>query len=368
TFEKAIIDVGQAFADGQVYVALSRLRSLDGLILRAPINPGAVSTNKTIVEFSEKNNQPHTLPTVLQQQQERFVGELLFKTFDFEGLEKEIRNIQKGQVETSEFTEKSMKPVLTQLLESLDGEKSNTHKFRTQLRSLLESKDTLQLLDRLLKGTQYYKNFLQENLKILLRHTTEMRKRKRVKTYLTHLTDLDQLFSKKLEEVDKSLQLTGEILQGNVTLDFISQTEERARNRAIMLDEIQKEVGLVSTPKKKKRLSKKTKGNNGDTRSTHEISLDMLKSGLNVSQIAKERSLVVSTIEGHLAKAVKEKRLSIYDFIMEEDVSNIEKIINELPQEFNSKELFNALDGKFSYGQLRAVMAHLGKESTRVIE
>ena len=368
TFEKAIIDVGQAFADGQVYVALSRLRSLDGLILRAPINPGAVSTNKTIVEFSEMNNQPHTLPTVLQQQQERFVGELLFKTFDFEGLEKEIRNIQKGQVETSEFTEKSMKPVLTQLLESLDGEKSNTHKFRTQLRSLLESKDTLQLLDRLLKGTQYYKNFLQENLKILLRHTTEMRKRKRVKTYLTHLTDLDQLFSKKLEEVDKSLQLTGEILQGNVTLDFISQTEERARNRAIMLDEIQKEVGLVSTPKKKKRLSKKTKGNNGDTRSTHEISLDMLKSGLNVSQIAKERSLVVSTIEGHLAKAVKEKRLSIYDFIMEEDVSNIEKIINELPQEFNSKELFNALDGKFSYGQLRAVMAHLGKESTRVIE
>ncbi|MFM7728468.1 MAG: ATP-dependent RecD-like DNA helicase, partial [Flavobacteriales bacterium] len=48
TFDRAIIDVGQAFAPGQVYVALSRLRSLDGLILRTRIDPAVISNDATV--------------------------------------------------------------------------------------------------------------------------------------------------------------------------------------------------------------------------------------------------------------------------------------------------------------------------------
>jgi len=46
TFEKAIIDAGASFAPGQVYVALSRLTTIEGLILHSPIHPSAISTDQ----------------------------------------------------------------------------------------------------------------------------------------------------------------------------------------------------------------------------------------------------------------------------------------------------------------------------------
>ena len=59
TFDRAIIDVGQAFAPGQVYVALSRLRSLDGLILRTRIDPGPHGDRR--VRGREHEDGPHAL-------------------------------------------------------------------------------------------------------------------------------------------------------------------------------------------------------------------------------------------------------------------------------------------------------------------
>jgi ATP-dependent exoDNAse (exonuclease V) alpha subunit len=69
TFDKAIIDVGRAFAPGQVYVALSRLRSLEGLILRTRIDASAVSTDREVVAFSERRLTQQPLPEQLQEYQ-----------------------------------------------------------------------------------------------------------------------------------------------------------------------------------------------------------------------------------------------------------------------------------------------------------
>ena len=51
TFDKAVIDVSSAFASGQTYVALSRCRTLDGIVLRSPIRPENVKTDPVIVDF-----------------------------------------------------------------------------------------------------------------------------------------------------------------------------------------------------------------------------------------------------------------------------------------------------------------------------
>jgi ATP-dependent exoDNAse (exonuclease V) alpha subunit len=53
TFEKAIIDAGEAFAPGQVYVALSRCTSLDGLVLKSKIKTGSLFTDNRIIQFSQ---------------------------------------------------------------------------------------------------------------------------------------------------------------------------------------------------------------------------------------------------------------------------------------------------------------------------
>ncbi len=60
TFEKVIADLGRAFTSGQVYVALSRCTSFNGLILKTQLNQYAIKTDPRVLEFAE-NETPSTL-------------------------------------------------------------------------------------------------------------------------------------------------------------------------------------------------------------------------------------------------------------------------------------------------------------------
>ncbi len=53
TFEKVIADIGDSFAAGQAYVALSRCTTLEGLVLISPITPISIRTDRYVVEFSK---------------------------------------------------------------------------------------------------------------------------------------------------------------------------------------------------------------------------------------------------------------------------------------------------------------------------
>ncbi|HKZ37723.1 MAG TPA: AAA family ATPase, partial [Chryseolinea sp.] len=194
TFDRAIIDISEAFADGQVYVALSRLRSLDGLIMRTKIDPKVISTDRQIVTFTQENNRPAALVETMKTKQLEYIRQLVTKTFDFDHLIKENFYILKIRKEVSGFEEKSMSTVLEQISNTLVAEKDNTEKFRRQLDNLLHSNDQTQLLERIKKGSDYYKTILQQQINILLSHLEEMRQKKRVKTYVNNLSDLDQLF------------------------------------------------------------------------------------------------------------------------------------------------------------------------------
>jgi hypothetical protein len=365
TFDKAIIDVGEAFADGQVYVALSRLRSLDGLILRTRIDPNVISTDKQVVSFSELNNRPAELLAVMKTKQLGYIRELIVKTFEFDVLMKEISYIRKNKSEANEFDEATMKPVLDQIHELLLAEAENTSKFRRQLTYLLQENQQAQLLERIKKGSDYYKGILSQTTKMLLRHVEEMKKQKRVKGYVTSLTDLDQLFSKKREEVDKALYITQVILDDGDRFDFTKITEDRTSERTKLIEEIQKEVGTKPAKGKKAKRVAGAKKDKSNELSTYDITLQLLENGLNIESIAKERGLTVGTIESHLSKAVTEKTISIFKIMTEQDVDIVSVAVKEMPEEFSSKDLYTKLGGKFSYGLLRAVMSHVGVKSTK---
>ncbi len=359
TFDKAIIDVGQAFADGQVYVALSRLRTLEGLVLRTRIHPNVISTDDKIVSYTQANHQPDQLIPLMKEKQLIFIQQLMTKTFDFTSITKEIGYIKKNN--ESEFLTEGMKPVLVQIDESLASQEDNTGKFKAQLMNLLHAGNHALLLERISKGADYYKSFLFAQLKQLLLHIKEVEQRKRVKTYLNHLTDLDQMLSKKLEELAKATFLTEAIINQTNNYNFSHLLNSLDEERQNLLKEVRKYAGenFKSTPDNKKRKERKPRKNIGDDRSTYDITLDLLKSGLDIEYIAKARELAVGTIESHLAKAVGQGRISISTFMNEAEVIEISKAISVLPEGFTSKELFEKLNGKYGYGKLRAVMVNL---------
>ena len=61
TFEKAIIDAQGAFAHGQTYVALSRCKSLEGLVLKSKINSSQIISDSNVISFNKdaEENQPN---------------------------------------------------------------------------------------------------------------------------------------------------------------------------------------------------------------------------------------------------------------------------------------------------------------------
>src|SRR5690606_31655048 len=93
--------------------------------------------------------------------------------------------------------------------------------------------------------------------------------------------------------------------------------------------------------------------------------LDYFNAGMSIEQIAKERGLVAGTIQSHLAKAVEMGRIHIFKVVPENRVEEILQAMNEMHEAFSSKELFDRIGCKFSYGELRAAMAFAGKKSIR---
>jgi len=83
TFEKAIIDAGEAFASGQVYVALSRCVGLEGLILKSRIRTASLSIDKRIIEYSKNISTSQSLQEEFYQARKNYQLQVLIQTFNF---------------------------------------------------------------------------------------------------------------------------------------------------------------------------------------------------------------------------------------------------------------------------------------------
>lgn len=88
TFEKAIIDVKNVFASGQTYVALSRLKSLDGLVLSSPIQMKGIKNDETIIEYEKNKIDANVANDILQDESWQYILAYNNNTFDFRELEK----------------------------------------------------------------------------------------------------------------------------------------------------------------------------------------------------------------------------------------------------------------------------------------
>lgn len=346
TFTRAVIDAGKAFADGQVYVALSRLRSLDGLIMRTPVNPAVVNTDNRVVAFEGEYNRPGELAQVMDRKQQEYVVQMLESTFDFSRLAAEHRDIRKN-IKVS-FDSETMKPVPEQIAEALVKERVNTVKFRRQLRRLLEHGDRDLLLARLGKGCAYYRALLIAQEKVLLTHLEEMKRHKRVKTYAQALGDLDMLLSGKIMELDKIGHVVGAVLRGENPDNMEWVSKDRAAERAGLQGEIRK---LLPAPMKKPKK--------GDT---YRETLLLFRSGAGVEKIAAQRSLTTGTIEGHLARLVGEGLVAVHEFMDKADIEEIKVAIGAMRTDFTAKDVFSRLEGKYSYGKIHAVQNSLRKD------
>ena len=134
TFEKAIIDANLAFAHGQVYVALSRCKSFEGMVLRTPISLNSVKTDGTVSEYTRKakNNEPGEHD--LNRSRIAFQQSLLYELFHFDELKIGLSRLKKLTEDHYSILDADMIENLSQIRLDFDKEIYDVAQvFRKQL-------------------------------------------------------------------------------------------------------------------------------------------------------------------------------------------------------------------------------------------
>jgi guanylate kinase len=161
TFEKAIIDANLAFAHGQVYVALSRCKSFEGMVLRSPISFNSVKTDGTISEYTRnaKDNEPGEQQ--LNISRIAFQQSLIYELFDFNALKTHCFHLKKLSEDHHSILDPGMTKILNQMRD--DAEKSIyevTDSFKKQLSNFfLEDilpENNTELQNRVKKASAYF--------------------------------------------------------------------------------------------------------------------------------------------------------------------------------------------------------------------
>lgn len=363
TFDRAIIDVGQAFAPGQVYVALSRLRSLDGLILRTRIQPDVISSNPEIVRFSQQGRPNEELMQKLKVAQGLYLSDLLSECFDFGAIIRQVEFAQAKAGTKMEFEDGEMQQALSNIKTSLKGELENTRKFRNQIIRLLRGTEPDTLLDRIGKGSQYYYEFLFKILGELLLHIEHVNQFTRTKTYRNTLEEIDQVITKKIGDIQKAFYLTECILKNKEVRrpdDLISKRQSRRKelreSTALYAEENPKNKSTKSGRRRKKGKPqpKREKG------ATFEETYAMINEGLSLKEIAEKRDYALTTIESHALKGIRAGAVDITKFMDKESYEAIREIVSS-DEDLGLTAMYHKLGRNYSYGQIRMVRADLGK-------
>ena len=165
TFDKVIVDAGQAFAHGQVYVALSRCTSLEGLVLKTPIASNALVNDFSVNRFVDAL--PEREPTQEKVDQLRHDYELdtMLELIDFEGIYKDFGKLMKVIYDNDTLFERSLIQDLSQRRNRIFEELCQIgNKFESQIQKLHSQAPTCEqnplLQERLTKGVAYFDEHL----------------------------------------------------------------------------------------------------------------------------------------------------------------------------------------------------------------
>jgi len=98
TFDQAIVDVSTAFTHGQAYVALSRCRSLEGLILKSPVLPENIITDAKVIDFTKAAHQDKPTAALLARYTQQYTWGLIHELLDFSLIAKDWEKLGRSKL------------------------------------------------------------------------------------------------------------------------------------------------------------------------------------------------------------------------------------------------------------------------------
>lgn len=356
TFDKAIIDIGDAFAPGQAYVALSRLRSLKGLVLTSHLRESGLQQDQNIHYFSNTKQSAEVLTAQISTESYEFIRTYLLAAFDLNL----VRYYLKEHVQTFDKGEKSTKQRYDdwtmELYRNFQKITATADTFVNQLKGLFAqpSEHTFfNVSKRVQAALKYFNPLIKSISDQFLAHIELIKEDKGIKAYLTELLELEILVYEQLKKMHKSKALLLAIIDGK---EFSKADTDKLLNTAERNEQLKKAIQLKGMSLKvKSAAEKKKKEPKVDTKL---MSFELYEQGKTLAEIAKERGLSVGTIEGHLAYYVSTQQIDVSKLVKPNKIRNITDAVET--QKTKSMATIREFLGKdYSFGEIKMVLASL---------
>lgn len=335
TFDKVIIDAEKAFATGQVYVALSRCTSLEGLILKSPININFLGAHEELREWENKNS-VKDLSQKFTEAREDFILQELENIFTWKEWYYALKELNDFLVENRIKIPNETIQWISGLMEKQKELYKTSEKFKETIRRLSKGSSLIEknvaLQQRIKEGANYFYNEINKWKEQFFNHNITVG-------------------TKKLAgEIDNSI----EEISG--TLDEILKKINYCKNGFVLNDYLKRRRHFPGTATQIKSTHTKSKVLKTDT---VEETINLFREGKSIKQIAAQRDLVISTIENHVSQAIRKNLIQIEEVMPIDEAREISKYFPKDLSKVGLSEIKEKAPAKITYGKLRMVLAWL---------
>lgn len=289
TFDKVAIEAGSAFATGQVYVALSRCTTFDGITLLSRLSPQSIQTDSRIREFTETETSEMELENIVAKEKPIFLAQQLYNTFNFKKLTYEAEDYL-AMINGKRMTDnvENIVVLASEIIYKSKEIRTIGDKFGNQIKEILGKENNINLLqERIQKGLDYITNFI----------STEILSR--IAKIIVTING-----QKKVKQIEKSTLEFSDFIKGEIKrVSAVSYPN---------IELIRPEFSFLPSISE----IKKDKMQPG---TSHRESLTLYQSGKTIGEIIEIRNLAATTIEQHLASFVTSGEINAFDFISETD-------------------------------------------------
>ena len=336
TFDKVIVDAGRSFAAGQVYVALSRCRSLEGIVLHSLIPPTALHSDQRISEFSAAHHAPGELRDLFVREKALYANYLLLRLFTFPELSAHLEEWMELIVQ-KDIPEKDGAIALhARISAQVHDIDATAEKFQRQLQRLIAAaeRDPSQismLKERCDKAIGYFTGQIAQHLIAPLRaHVNTLAYKKKLKRYLQHVQLIEETCWIKIDRLYQANFLDEKLYRGE-----IEHTREKFEHVTSSTTRVKKEKG-----------------------GTYKDTLDLHRQGKTVDEIAAIRNLAASTIRHHLIRWISKGEIDVNSVLPKDTIDAVTTFIGETGI-LAIGAIRTGLGNRHDYNDIRMIVSHV---------
>lgn len=367
TFEKAILDVSDAFAPGQAYVAFSRLTSLNGLVLLKPLQIKGIANDQQMMDYAKTKADKEKLSNSLSVETLVYLKTQILQSFDWYPLftlwtvHTSSYNVAAPKSEKAKHTDWAKRT-----LAELDKTNEAASKFRRQIESLfqVQAPDLNFIQQRIEAAYVYFFDILDPVLTDTYRKLLELQLIKKTKQIIDEIEPLSKgllkviLGLKKLKlffeaivngkEITKSLYKTSEIDNYKLSKIAVIQNEFRQKASTTLISNAEEIEFKVNRTQKKLNLETK--------KSTYDLTLELLHAGNTLEEIARSRQLSQGTINSHFVQLLKAEKIELADIMEQHRINELQELLENRELSSLSK-IKDELGDQISWDELKLYQA-----------